>query len=55
MTTRAVEPRPASDAATIQTSGAGNQELSRERAAAVTIQAYFRGHLVRSANMLFCS
>jgi hypothetical protein len=49
----AVEPRPMTAATTAATAvpaagGAGNQEFPEEHAAAATIQAHFRGHLVRT-------
>jgi hypothetical protein len=57
----AVEPRPAiTDNATAATAvqadgGAGNQEFSAEHAAAATIQAHFRGHLVRTPQLIYFS
>jgi hypothetical protein len=53
---RGVEPRPAATdavaaaatAVQAEGGGAGSQEFSVEHAAAATIQAHFRGHLVRA-------
>lgn len=51
-TARPVEPMPVTDATTATAvkaeGGASSEEISAEHAAAVTIQAHFRGHLVRA-------